>query len=118
MNRTYIIKIEENSYPVSFPTVGQIMEIESMKFALTQNRYQEMSMSGLKKTLYALDLVDTIATFFTLIPTLSKSLSVESIFDIDPFKAKELIKAYKKFNTEFFKPLMDELMKEEDESEK
>ena len=111
----HIVKIDENSYPVTFPNVGQMMDIESMKYALTGNRYKEMALSTVRSTLYVLDLVDAIATFSVMIPDLIKDLTINNLLDMNPLESKKIVSAHKKYYKEFYKPLLDAALSEEEE---
>jgi hypothetical protein len=107
----------ERKFTVNFPTVGQYISVESRKAQLTipkalsfdqSTQYLNMIRQGTISSNIALDLVDCIAWFEVLMPTLmtDKEISVGglvSIEDLDIFDAKPLLDAYKKV----FKPWKD-----------
>lgn len=86
---------------VSFPNVGQIIDMESLKQALTSNRYSSMSASGMKSMYFALDLVDSIVFFQVMCPRIKGIAEIKDYTSIDTTLAKELIDTYKE---EIFKP--------------
>jgi len=92
MDKTIKLKIFGKDYIVSFPTVGQILDIESLKSALTNGTYGDLVKMNTKTAVNALDLTDTIATFSVLIPGLKNEIG--SYTELDPFKAKELVSVY------------------------
>lgn len=94
--KSTIVKIKNEDFTVPFPNVGQILEIEALKLALSKESYSGMVFSGTKSSSFALDLVDTIAHLSVLIPTLKDFLQIKSFSSIDAFLGKELVIAYKK----------------------
>ena len=108
------VKFDDKIYIVKFPTVGQLLEIESLKQALSNGNYAIMAASGVKSMALALDIIDSVAYFSVLIPDLKKSLSVSSFMDLDALTAKKLTISYKK---DFYK-WYEELEKEMAELEK
>jgi len=116
MIKKTLITVANNDYEVNFPNVGQLQAIEAMKLALTNGRYVDMTLGGLKTHNFALDSADAISYLSILIPELRKDLQIKSWNDLDPFVAKELIKAYKgKFMT-WFKPIIDDLYSFDDDN--
>lgn len=107
----------ERKFKVNYPTVGQYISVESRKAQLTipkvlsfdqSTQYLNMIRQGTISSNIALDLVDCIAWFEVLMPTLmtDKDISIgslTSIEDLDIFDAKPLLDAYKKV----FKPWKD-----------
>ena len=109
MKKSLNIKIGKNHYNINFPTVGQLMEIESLKFAYTDNKYAILATSGLRSNEFILDLADTIATFQTLIPEVADDYKITNWASADAFILKELVMAYKKQFYVWYKPLLNEL---------
>lgn len=105
------INILGNDYIVKFPNVGQLMDIESMKVALTNNNYTDMAFSGLKVHVFQLDLADAISYLGTLAPDLLKNLEIKNWRELDALRAKKLVDVYKKEFIPWFKPILDELTK-------
>lgn len=111
--RQIILKIKEFSYPVKFPNVGQLMDIENMKMSLTNGSYADMIRSGLKSSYFNTEIVDTIAHFWVLLPDLRTDLAVKSYTELDPFLAKDLLKVYREQFSPWYEKLMIELMSDE-----
>ena len=60
--------IGEKTFIANFPNIGQIIDLESLKQAITSNRYGQMAASGIASMYYALDLVDAIAFYQIVVP--------------------------------------------------
>lgn len=90
------ISVKGNSYTICFPTVGQIIDIESAKASLSKGQYRNMVSSMTTSALLALDNIDMVATFSVLLPKLIADLKVETIFSLDLASSKELCDIYKK----------------------
>lgn len=115
------IKIKFNDkleYIVKFPNVGQLLEIESMKMAYTNNSYGTLVQGGLRSSSYALDMADCFSTFQILIPELSKDLGVKSFTQLDAFEAKKIVSVYVKQFQPWMTELLTELYKMEDDAVK
>ena len=67
----------QNRYTVEYPTVGQMIDIESMKLVLSKGKYTEMILSGTKWMSRALNHIDMIAYFSILCPKLLIDLKVD-----------------------------------------
>ena len=106
--KTKKFELEGVQYEITFPNVGQYLDIENMKMALTNNTYSTMLQSRLRSSFFALDLVDSISIMYILVPSLRKDLNVKEYTELDPFMAKKLISVYQKQ----IKPWYDELMAE------
>jgi hypothetical protein len=113
-SKTLTIQIEENTYNIKFPTVRQFLAIENLRMSLTDEKYGSMAFSTLKSTAFAIDIVDAVSAFFTLIPTLRDDLDVKNFMDLDPFKAKIMISVYKQKFLPWYNAWMNELTKEDD----
>lgn len=94
---------------VNFPTVGQLIDMESLKQLLTGNRYSAMSTSNLKSMLFALDLVDAIVFFQVMCPKVKRIADIDDYAKADPIVAKELVKIYKE---EIYSSWYSEVIKE------
>lgn len=104
-----LLNIEDSSYKINFPNVGEMMEIEKMKSALTDGKYLEYNFSVLKNHQYLLDVVDTISYLSVLIPELKKDLEVKDWKKLSPIKAKRLVKVYKSDFIPWYKKIFDDL---------
>lgn len=112
--KTIQFTLEGNKYDAKFPNVGQYLDIENMKMALTNNSYSDMIRSGLKTSYFAIDLVDSLSFLYVMVPTLREDLNVRNYNDLDPFMAKKIVKVYKAQIKPWYDDLMTELLKEED----
>ena len=66
MEKSLKLKIAGKDYMVKFPNVGQTLDIESLKSALTNGTYGDLVKMQTKTANDALDLADTLATFSIL----------------------------------------------------
>lgn len=114
MERQKTFKIGERQFTAKFPNVGQIIDLESFKQALTNNRYGQMAMSGVASMYFALDLVDAIAFYNVIVPEVGKYFDISNYATISLDKAKMFIKAYQ----EQIKPWYDKTMSELKEGSK
>lgn len=106
---TILLSIGEKEYNVSFPNVGQMMEIEAAKMALTNGKYIEFSMSMLKTHVYLLDVTDAVSYLSILIPDLKKDLGIANWRNVHPSKLKVIVKAYKEKFIPWYKEIFDDL---------
>lgn len=111
------VDLEGFEYILNFPTQGQLIDIESLKWAYSNNCYAVWANAGLKSTEYALDSVDAISFLQTLIPTLKSDLSIKQWSDVDPMLMKRLIRIYKKDIKPWLSQLLIELYKADEEDE-
>lgn len=104
-----------------FPTVGQLMEIDSLKSTLSKGQYHIMVKSNLKSTLFALSLIDAVATFSVLLGgEFHKHISNligegKTVYDLPGGNAKELANAYDKVFMPWYKGFLGEIYAEESE---
>lgn len=94
--REITIKLENNTFTIPFPNIGQIMDIESKKTAYSLGQYGKMLGGNLISSNLATDLIDMVAVFQVLVPTMSEQLRVDSLFTLDPLKAKEFLSVFRK----------------------
>ena len=104
-----LIRILENDYIVKFPNVGNIMDIEAMKFSLAKGKYLEMCLSPLKVHNFTLDTIDSISTFAVLIPELKEDLNINDWREMSPLTAKKLMQAYISEFWPWYKPIIEDL---------
>lgn len=100
-SKELVLRFENNSYTIKFPKTGEFISIEEKK-----GRYGTSITFGDASSYYARLLVNTIATFEVLIPSLVKDLNIKDIFETDLIFAKKLMKAY----TEQYLPWYDSWM--------
>ena len=108
IERNCAFNIGEKKFIANFPNVGQIIDMESLKQALTNNRYGTMAASGIASMYYALDMVDAIAFFQVCVPSVAKYYDIRNYTALAPEKIQELVDAYK----EQIKPWYDKIMSE------
>ena len=87
-------KSGENRYNLSFPTIGEYLEIESRRMKLSNGTYSQMMRSILVSSGVAMDMIDMAATLSVLCPEIMKDLKTQSLLDLDLFDGKELMDAY------------------------
>lgn len=103
----------ENRYEVEWPTVQNLIDIESYKLILAKGKYTDMIMSGTKGMQRALDYIDMCAYFSVMCPKLITDMKVD-IRNMDAFDAsKGLMVTYSKQ----FVPWWDEYQKMVDKFE-
>lgn len=101
--------IGEKTFIANFPNIGQIIDIESLKQALTNNRYGQMAASGIASMYYALDLVDAISFYQIVVPEVAKYYNIRNFASLSVDKSKDLIDAYQKQIKPWFDGMLNEL---------
>lgn len=108
LQRQKKFKIGEKTFVADFPNVGQIIDLESLKQALTSNRYGQMAASGIASMYYALDLVDAIAFYQIVVPEVAKYFDIKNFASLSVDKSRDLVDVYQKQ----IKPWFDETLNE------
>lgn len=101
--------IGDKSFTANFPNVGQLIDLESLKQALTSNRYGVMASSGVASMYYALDMVDAISFLQVCVPSVAKYYDIKNYTALAPEDIKELVEAYQKELKPWFDKVMAEL---------
>lgn len=101
--------IGEKTFTAQFPNVGQLIDLESLKQALTNNRYGVMAASGVASMYYALDMVDAISFLQVCVPSVAKYYDIKNYTALAPEDIKELVEAYQKELKPWFDKVMAEL---------
>lgn len=101
--------IGKHSFVADFPNVGQIIDIESLKQALTSNRYGQMAMSGIESQYFALDIVDAISFYQVCAPAVANAYNISNYAELSYEDAKEIIEAYQKQIRPWYAEVMNEL---------
>ena len=109
IERSKKITIGKKSFVVEFPNVGQILDIESMKQALTNNRYGIMAKSDIKSMYYALDVVDAVSFFTVVAPEVGKYFNVGNYLSLSPEKVQEFVDVYQKDIYPWYAKTLEEL---------
>lgn len=104
------IDIQENTYEIKIPTVGQLLDIENMKSNITSVGFDIRSEAGA----YSSTLAAAIAYFSVLIPDLKKDLTIDSLFKLDLVRSRAIVKAYVKQFKPWWDKWLEEINKDED----
>ena len=113
IEREIAITYNDKKFIVKFPNVGQLMDIESLKMALTGGKYGTFAASGIKSMYFVLDMVDAISFFSVMCPRLKNFITQEDV-DVDytqmkPESVKPLVDIYKKDIVPWYNKIMTNL---------
>lgn len=113
IEREITISYNDKKFQVKFPNVGQLIDIESLKNALTGGKYGSFAASGVKSMYFILDIVDTIAFLTVMCPKL-KNFITEEEDEIDytqmkPETVKTLVTVYKEQILPWYSKIMGQL---------
>lgn len=95
MEKVKKFTIGGKQFTAKFPNVGQIIDLDSMKQALSGNRYGSMAASGLASAYYALDLIDAIAFYQIVCPEVGRYYDIQNYAELELEQTNELLDAYK-----------------------
>lgn len=113
LQREIIVSYNGKDFNVKFPNVGQMIDIESLKNAMTGGRYGSFAASGIKSMYFVLDMVDTISFFSVMCPQIKKMIPQENLdtdyTKMNPENVKELITLYKKSVLPWYSKLLKDL---------
>lgn len=109
MNKSLKINVLGVDYLIQFPNVGQLLDIESLKSALTNGTYGDLVRMNTITANNVLDIADAIATFSVLIPEIKKQLTVKSYTEIDAVTARKIAKSYREQYFPWFNEINEEL---------
>ena len=109
IERSKKFTIGMKSFVVEFPNVGQILDIESMEQALTNNRYGIMAKSDIKSMYYALDVVDAVSFLTVVAPEVGKYFNVGNYLSLSPEKVQEFVDVYQKDIYPWYAQTLEEL---------
>lgn len=120
IEREITITYNDKKFIIKFPNVGQLMDIEALKMALTGGKYGTFAASGIKSMYFVLDMVDAIAFFSVMCPRLKNYITEEDT-DVDytqmnPQSIKPLVEIYKKRIAPWYNNMMSELYKSTNEA--
>jgi glutamate/tyrosine decarboxylase-like PLP-dependent enzyme len=107
------VKIEGQTFAVTFPNAGQIIDIWNNQMMLSNNRYAEMAQQQTRLSNFMVDAIDTIATFTVLIPELGKQLNAKAFTDLEPKKLKMLVAVYRKQFYPWYGEILRDLLTDE-----
>jgi hypothetical protein len=111
LSRVIKINIKGKEYEVSFPTNGQLIDIESNKILLSKNTSGKMLYGNTASSLSAYRTVDMIATFSVLIPDLIKNINGKSLLKLSPIDTVELLDVYENKYYAWFSKWQEEINK-------
>lgn len=94
INKELEFKIKGNAYKISFPNVGQYIDIQTTKMALSKNQYGSMERSFLPVMQRALNMIDIESIFSILCPEMIKDLFPNGFNELGIKDYQELEKAY------------------------
>jgi hypothetical protein len=109
IERQKTFNIGQKKFTAKFPNVGQLIDLESMKQAVTNNRYGQMAISGIVSMYEALDLVDAITFYQVVVPEVGKYYDIQNFGSLELDKAKELVEVYQFVIKPWFDKTMQEL---------
>lgn len=101
--------INGSTFMAKFPNVGQLIDLESFKQALTSNRYGQMAASGVASMYQALDLVDAISFFQVVVPEVGKRFDINNYTQMGLDEIKYIVDAYQNEIKPWFDKTMLEL---------
>lgn len=108
MEREKKFSIGDKTFIAKFPNVGQMIDIESLKQALTNNKYGIMAASGISSMYDALDIVDAVAFLKICVPSVSKFYNIDNYLSLQIDVIKDFVDVYKRE----IKPWYDETIRE------
>lgn len=125
MERTKNFNFQGRNYSVSFPTVGQYMDIESEKIVISKNQWSNLVFQKTLSSFRAMQIIECIATLKILCPDIFKDMKVDNYRNIDAKDFLELLNVYNKEISpwygewfEEFNSVIDNINKDSDELEK
>lgn len=120
IEREIVIDYNGKKFNIKFPNVGQMIDIESLKSALTGGKYGSFAASGIKSMYFVLDMVDTIAFLSVVCPRLKTFVAGEEdnmdYTEMKPETIKELVNIYKKKILPWYSKILDQLYSSSDEA--
>ena len=120
IEREIVINYNGKKFQVKFPNVGQMIDIESLKSALTGGKYGAFAASGIKSMYFVLDMVDTIAFLSVVCPNLKRYVAGDEdgleYTEMKPETIKALVNIYKKEILPWYSKILDQLYSSADEA--
>lgn len=123
IEREITVEYNGKKFQVKFPNVGQLIDIESLKNALTGGKYGNFAASGIKSMYFVLDMVDTIAFLTVMCPKIKNIVEEngEEFTDyttLNPETMKGLVKLYKEQILPWYTKIWTQLYKATEEDGK
>lgn len=111
------IKIGDKNYTINYPTVGQTIDIENLKLALSGGLYGQLLNSNHATGVELLNLIDGVAYFSVLAPSFKTDFTADKFTEMDIFKQKKIVLAFVKKFWPWFRKINDELNKIEEKAD-
>ena len=116
MEKVKKFTIGKKQFTATFPNVGQIIDIDAMKQALSSNRYGSMVASGLASAYYALDLIDAISFYQVVIPEVGRYFNITNYSELSLEESQDLVKTFKEQIQPWYVETMNEIQKKKKKS--
>lgn len=91
---TVTIKGDSFLFDIADLEVGKFIAIEAEKQRLSDNEYHKIATTYFADSLNAANLIDMIAIFRVLMPSIEKSITVESFEKLNIIDTKDLLRVY------------------------
>jgi len=109
MDKCKKFKIGNKEFTAKFPKVGQIIDMDAMKQAISGNSYGSMVASGLASAYYALDLIDAITFYQVVTPEVGRYYNINNFADLELEEIQDLLNAYKEQIQPWYVETMNEI---------
>lgn len=93
-SRSISFSIKDNNYHINYPNTGSLIDMEVMKVSLSRNTYDGIVSSRSTKAQYVQFIIDTIATFTVLCPSLRQDLKIAAFTELNVEDMNQLVKIY------------------------
>jgi hypothetical protein len=88
------VKIGNNEYEISYPNVGQTLEIENLKMILSGNSYGDLVKSSHKTAVELLNLIDGVAYFSVLAEGFKSDFKIEDFTKMEIEQQRQISKGF------------------------
>lgn len=107
-SRKTTITIDNREYNLEFPSVGEYIEIETLKTDISLGKFAQLLSSRTVSSLRAIQIVEIVAILTVLCPQLIEDLKVKSILDLDIQDFIKIMKSYQKDVAPWYKDWFEE----------
>lgn len=94
LQREKSFQFKEKTYKVEVPTVGQYLDIENAKLAVSKGYWTELIKSQTVSAAHSIQIIECVAILSVLCPDLFNDMKVADYKDIDVIDFMELVKVY------------------------
>lgn len=91
---TKSVQIQGRTYTTSYPTVGQMIDIQVVEKQLSRGTAKDLLISGMGKDIDAYLYITTFAHMSVLFPTLKGDTKVKTLLDLSLEDFQELVDVY------------------------